>query len=139
MIEPVMSGKPQSEGTVLIIDDEPSVSRAASRLLHSMGFEVLVATAGQEAIEICHARGDEIDLVLLDAFLQETISKETLRQIRSIRPEIKVILTSGYGKAESVDGFAGMPLDGFVPKPFGYTELENAVRAALARPSRAEE
>ncbi|MBP1608768.1 MAG: signal transduction histidine kinase, nitrogen specific, NtrB [Acidobacteria bacterium] len=137
MIEPVMSGKPQSEGSVLIIDDEPSVARTASRLLHSMGFEVLVATASQEAVEICRARSDEIDVVLLDAVLHETTSKETLRQIRSLRPEIKVILMSGYGKAESVDSFAGMRLDGFVPKPFGYTELESAIRAALARPPRA--
>jgi len=134
MIEPVMSGKPQSKGTVLIIDDEPSIARAASRLLHSMGFEALVATAGQEAVEICQARGDEIDVVLLDVVLETTTSLETLRQIRALRPEVKVILTSGYDKAESMDGFAGLRLDGFVPKPFDYAELENAVRAALARP-----
>jgi two-component system, cell cycle sensor histidine kinase and response regulator CckA len=139
MIETFMSGKPQSEGTVLIIDDEPSISRAASRLLRSMGFEILVTTTGQEAVEICHSRGDEIDVVLLDAVLQETASKETIQQIRSLRPGIKVILTSGYDKEESVDHFAGVQLDGFVPKPFDYTELENAVRAALARPPKAAE
>ena len=126
-----MSRESQSEGTILIVDDESSIARAASRLLHSMGFEPLIALSGQEAVEICRARGDEIGLVLLDVVLQETTSLETLQQLRSIRPGIKVILTSGYGSAESVEGFADMRLDGFLPKPFGYHELENAVRAAL--------
>ena len=139
MIEPVMPGKPSSETTVLIIDDEPSVARAASRLLRSIGFDVLVATGRQEAVEICQARGDEIDVVLLDVVLSETNSKETLQQIRALCPAIKVILTSGYGKAESAGDFAGIQLDGFVPKPFGCRELETAVRAALARPPSAAE
>jgi two-component system, cell cycle sensor histidine kinase and response regulator CckA len=139
MIEPVISGKSQRKGTVLVIDDEPYVAKALSRLLHSMGFQVLAATAGQEAVELCHARGDEIDVILLDMFLQETTSQKTLRQIRTLRPGIKVILMSGHDKAESTDGFAGMRLDGFLPKPVDYTELENTVRAVLARRLRAAE
>jgi two-component system, cell cycle sensor histidine kinase and response regulator CckA len=137
MIEPVMSGKRLSGGKVLVVDDEPSLSRAASRLLHSMGFEVFVATVAQEAVEICRARGAEIDAVLLDYHLQGTTSMEALRQMRSLRPGIKVILMSGYGKPESVANFAGMRLDGFLPKPFGYAEFENVIRAALAQPPRA--
>jgi DNA-binding NtrC family response regulator len=123
---------------VLIVDDEPIVTKAASRLLRSMGFEVLVATGGRQAVEICRAHSDEIDVVLLDLILEDITSMETLQQIRSLRPGIKVILTSGYSKQESADGFAGMQPDGFVPKPFSYTELENAIRAALALPPRAE-
>lgn len=132
MAEPFLPGMRPSEGTVLVVDDEPTLATATSRLLHSMGFEVLIATGGRQAVEICRARGDEIDVVLLDLVLQEMTSVETLRQLRSLRPGIRVLLTSGYGKQESVDGFAGMRLDGFLPKPYGYTELKNAVRAVLA-------
>lgn len=121
------------DGTVLVVDDEPSVTRAASRLLRTMGFKVLVATDGPEAVEICRARLGEIDLVLLDLVLPRMTSVETLRQLRSLCPGIKVMLTSGYSRQESGAGFRDMPLDGFVQKPFGYTELENAVRSALSR------
>jgi two-component system, cell cycle sensor histidine kinase and response regulator CckA len=131
MIEPVVSGKRSGEGTVLVVEDEPLMAKATSRLLRSMGFEVLVATTGQEAIEICHARGDEIDVVLLDMVLRGMSSMETLRQMRSFRSEIKVILMSGHDKQESIDSFANLQLYGFVSKPFDYTELENVIRAAL--------
>jgi DNA-binding NtrC family response regulator len=134
MTEPAMSGKCMRRGTVLVVDDDPSLTKAASRLLYAMGLEVLVAAASQEAVEICRARGKEIDAVLLDFFLQGTKSMETLRQMRSLHPGIKVILMSGYGKQESVDSFAGMRLDGFLSKPFGYTEFESKIRAALALP-----
>ncbi len=131
MVEPAMPKNHVSGITALVVDDEPFLAKAASRLLHSMGFEVLIATGGQEAIEICSARGRKIDIVLLDLFMQDMSSMETLRQMRTIDPGIKVILTSGYGRRESVDGFAGMRLDGFVEKPFGFAELERAVRTVL--------
>jgi len=131
MIKDGMSGKRLSEGTVLIVDDEPALTRSAARLLRSMGFEVYLAAGGREAIGICLAHGAEIDVVLLDLVLQEMTSVETLRQIRSLHPGMKVILTSGYGRQEFVDSFEGMRLDGFIEKPFGYVELERAVRAAL--------
>ena len=131
MIADGNSGERTNEGTVLVVDDEPSLTRSVARLLRSMGFEVCVAAGGREAVEICRARGAEIDVVLLDVFLQEMPSMETLRQLRSLHSGIKVILTSGYDQQESVDGFAGMRLDGFIAKPFGYAELENAIRAAL--------
>jgi DNA-binding response OmpR family regulator len=118
---------------VLVIDDEPYMAKATSRLLRSMGFDFQIATTGPDAVQICRARGDEIDVVILDVVLPEMSSIETLRQMRALRPGIKVILMSGYGKQESMDRFAGMELDGFVSKPFGYNELENVVRAALNR------
>jgi two-component system, cell cycle sensor histidine kinase and response regulator CckA len=137
MSEPVMSGKCTRRGTVLVVDDDQRLTRAISRLLRAMELEVLVATGSQEAVEICRARGNEIDAVLLDLYLQGKKSMETLRQMRSLHPGVKVILMSGYGRQESVDNFAGMRLDGFLLKPFGFTELESTIRAAIALPSNA--
>jgi len=116
---------------VLIVDDEPRLAKAASRLLTSMGFEVLIAEGGRQAVEICRAHADKIDLVLLDLVLREMTSMEALRQMRALHPAIKVILMSGYSKQESLDRFADVQPDGFLPKPFGYKELEALVRAAL--------
>ena len=134
MIEGVKPAECLRRATVLVVDDEPSMTRAASRLLHAMGLEALVATMAEHAIEFCRVRGKEIDLVLLDLFLQGSNSLETLRQMRSLHPGIKVILMSGYDKQESADIIGGMRLDGFLLKPFGYAEFENVIRSALALP-----
>ncbi len=136
MADSSIPGNRTAESIVLLVDDEPSLVSAVSRLLRTMGFKVLIATSGQEAIETCQASADEIDIVLLDLFLSGVSSLETLRQLRSLCPGIKVILTSGHDRKESVAQFADLQLDGFLMKPFGYTELENAIKAALARTRR---
>jgi DNA-binding NtrC family response regulator len=131
MSQPVIPGKQRSEGVVLVVDDEPSLAKATSRLLRAMGFEAAVATDCRQAVEICRTRAGEIRLVLLDLFLWETDCRETLRQMRAVHPEIRVILMSGHDKRESAADVAAMRLEGFLPKPFGYAELENAVHAAF--------
>lgn len=122
--------------TLLVVDDDPSVSKAASRLLRLMGFDVRAAARGSEAVEMCHAGDPAIDALLLDARLEQSPSTEILRQIRSLQPDIKVILMSGRGRQESLDLFAGMPVEAFLAKPFGYDELEQAIRLAM-KPSQA--
>ncbi len=124
------------ESIVLIVDDEPSLVRAVSRLLRAMKFKVLIATSGREAVETCQACADEIDIVLLDRFLSGVSCLETVRQLRSLCPGIKVILTSGHDRKESLAQFADLHLDGFLMKPYGYMELENAIKAALAHTPR---
>ncbi len=132
----MLPGEQAAKNTVLIVDDDPSLVKATSRLLHSMGFKALSAAGGREAIEICRSATNEISVVLLDLVLSGESSLELLRQLRSLRPEMKVILTSGYGKQESIAQFEGFPLDGFLLKPYGYIELENTIKSVLARASR---
>ncbi len=132
MADNSIPGNRTAESIVLVIDDEPSLMRAVSRLLRSMGFRVLAATSGQEAVEICQARADEIDIVLLDLFLSGVSSLGTLRQLRSLCPGIKVILTSGHDRKESAAQFADLQLCVFLMKPYGYMELERAIKATLA-------
>ncbi len=131
-----MTSGERTAKTVLVVDDDPSLVKATSRLLRSMGFEVLSAAGGGEAAEICRSGTNEIGVVLLDLVLSGESSLESLRQLRILRPEIKVILTSGYDMKESLAKFEGVPLDGFLRKPFGYIELENAIKTVLARAPR---
>jgi two-component system, cell cycle sensor histidine kinase and response regulator CckA len=126
-----LSEKSLNKITVLVVDDDASVARAISRLLRSIGFESLAASDAPEVIQTCQARGAEIDVVLLDMHLQGTTSPETFRQMRLLNPGIKVILMSGYSRQETLDKFAGIRPNGFMLKPFGYKELETAVRSAL--------
>jgi DNA-binding NtrC family response regulator len=117
--------------TVLVIDDEPYLAKAASRLLRAMGYEVLTATEGCQAIEICRTRGKTIDIVLVDWLIQGSSSIDLVRQLRDIQAGIRVVLMSGYGKQESMDSFQDIRPASFVSKPFGYNELEAAIRMAL--------
>lgn len=126
-----MAGSRPCEGIVLIVDDEPCLAKSAARLLSSMGFEVLIAEGGSQAVEVCRTRGQEIDLVLLDLVLREMTSMETLRQMRALHPDIKVILTSGYSKQECLDRLTDKMPDHFLQKPFGYAELNAVVQALL--------
>ena len=136
MIEPELSARRANGGMVLVVDDEPSMIKAASRLLRAMGFDVMATMVAQEAVEICRVYGEKIDAVLLDIYLQGTSGPETLRLMRSLRPGIKVILMSGYSKLEVAEDLEGVQFDGYLTKPFGYAEFESAVRAAIALPPR---
>jgi two-component system cell cycle sensor histidine kinase/response regulator CckA len=121
----------EAHGTVLVVDDEEQVRRAAGRILERMGFEVLSAEDGREAVAIFRSHADEIVLVLLDMMMPRMGGERTFTELRRIRPEVKVVLSSGYNQQEAVDRFVGRGLAGFIQKPYPKDELERVVREAL--------
>ncbi len=130
MADPLESGMRTAPSAVLVIDDDLNLAKAASRLLRSMGLEVCVATGGHQAVEFLRACPEKMNVALLDANLRDIDSVTTVQKLRILNPGMKVILTSGYPKQECLDRFGGVQLDGFIPKPFSYAELESAIRAA---------
>jgi PAS domain S-box-containing protein len=123
---------PLSKGTVLVADDEPSVRRLARRLFERMGFEVLAASDGREAVEIFQLEASRITLVLLDITMPQLNGLEVCRIIRSIRPNIKIILTSGYNEHDATAPFAGEKISGFLHKPYHADTFVEAVYRALS-------
>ncbi len=121
----------EAHGTVLVVDDEEQVRRAAGRILERMGFEVLSAEDGREAVAIFRSHADEIVLVLLDMMMPRMGGERTFTELRRIRPEVRVVLSSGYNQQEAVDRFVGRGLAGFIQKPYPKDELERVVREAL--------
>ncbi len=119
-------------GMVLVADDEPSVRRLARRLFERMGFEVLTAVDGREAVEIFQAEASRITLVLLDITMPELNGLEVCRIIRSIRPNIKIILTSGYNQLDATAPFAGQVISGFLQKPYDAETFVEAVNRAMS-------
>ena len=97
-----------------------------------MGYKVLAADNGKEAIEIYAQNQDKIALVILDMIMPEISGGEVYDRIKAIDPEAKVLLSSGY----SVDGQASEILkrgcDGFVQKPFSATKLSGKIRQILS-------
>jgi CheY-like chemotaxis protein len=122
-------------GRVLAVDDDVMVRSVARRLLQSFGLTVVEAAGGREAIECFAADPDGIDAILLDLTMPEVGGAEVFREVRAIRPDIPVVLMSGYHEDEAGAAFESDGLAGFVQKPFTPADLARRMRAALASTS----
>ncbi len=129
------SGAGQSKalaGTVLVVEDEELLRRAVSKVLRQRGFSVMEVSDGSAAIDLICTCKDNIDLIVLDVTLPGRSSREVLEEARRMRPEVKTVLTSAYGK-EYVDAtFAGLQIDHFIRKPFQLGDLVACLQGVLA-------
>jgi len=121
----------EGAGTVLVVDDEPDVRELAEAMLQRLGVTTLTAADGRAALELLGSRASEVDLVLLDLTMPGLGGLEVLEQIRQIRPELPVVLMSGYSERYSSSGCADH-IAGFLQKPFSVEDLSERVRAALS-------
>jgi PAS domain S-box-containing protein len=121
----------RGSGSVLLVDDEEIVLRVVQRMLEAMGFQVLCVKDGREALEVFRTRGAEIVCVLLDLTMPQLDGEQVFREIRRVRPEAKVILSSGYDESDIAQRFAGEGLAGFVQKPYRSTSLRAKLREIL--------
>ncbi len=118
---------------VLVVDDEEMVRSVAQLSLERVGYSVLVAGDGVEAVEVFRRHGDRIALVLLDMTMPRMGGEEAYREIRRIRGDARIVLTSGFNERDTVTRFAGQGLDGFLQKPFQPETLIKLVREILLR------
>ena len=122
-------------GTILLVDDEEMVLEVGERFLKVMGYQVLTAREGREAIEVYQKHRDTIDLVLLDIIMPNMKGGEVFDRLKEINPEVKVLLSSGY----SIDDEASQILErggsGFIQKPFDMNQLSQSIRAMLGNNS----
>ena len=119
--------------TVLLVDDEPMVLEVGINMLKKLGYTVLEAKGGREAVKVYKANKDKIDLVILDMIMPDRGGGETYDQIKEIDPTVTVLLSSGY----SIDGQATEILErgcnGFIQKPFTIKELSGRIREILEK------
>ncbi len=117
--------------TILLVDDEEPVLRVGARVLNKLGYTVLEAKSGHEAVEIYKINKNKIDLVILDMIMPDIGGSEVYDLLKAINPEAKVLLCSGY----SIDGQAMEILDrgcnGFIQKPFDAKKLSGKMRAVI--------
>lgn len=121
----------QGMGIVLLVDDEDSVRALGARMLERIGFQALVASDGQEALELYQVRREEIVLVLLDLTMPSMDGEETLQRLRRMDPQVRVVMTSGYAETERRPRFASQPRCGFLQKPYTLETLTRCLQAAL--------
>jgi PAS domain S-box-containing protein len=124
---------PHRQGTVLLIDDDPHVRRVAVEMLARLGLQVLTAAHGQEGLEIFRAKGEGIDCVLLDLTMPGIGGEEVFQEMRRLRPEVRVVLSSGYDEQDATQQFVGQDLAGFIQKPYTVAKLQEVLNRVLGQ------
>ncbi len=124
-------GSWQGRGTVLVADDEEAVCAVAKLMLEKIGFDVLTAADGREALRIFETHKDAITCVLLDLTMPHLDGEEVFRKIRLIGPNVKVVISSGYNESDATQRFIGKGLAGFIQKPYTYASLAAKIREVM--------
>jgi len=121
--------------TLLLVDDEEMILKVGTQMLERLGYKVLTARTGQEAIDIYRREMGTIAMVILDMVMPVMSGRDLFERLKNIDPEIKTLLSSGY----SIDGQATEILrqgcNGFIQKPFTLNALSQKIREILDSPT----
>jgi CheY-like chemotaxis protein len=121
----------RGEGTILVVDDEAHVRAVAALALERTGFTVLTAADGQEAVAVFREHAKTVNAVLLDLTMPHMDGAATMNELRQIKPDVRVVLSSGYTQEDATRHFTDRDLVGFLQKPYALKDLLAAVRGAL--------
>lgn len=121
----------RGHGVILVVDDEDFVRDVIARVLQHTGFKVLTAADGQEALKVFAAEPEGISAVVLDLTMPRLDGLELLRLLRRLRPDVRVLLMSGYSDQEIATRVGGERLPGFLQKPFRNADLTARLSALL--------
>ncbi len=127
-----VSGKiEKGSETILIVDDETTVLEVSRDMVEALGYRVLTAGSGREAISLYKEKQGEIDLVILDMIMAGMSGGETFDRLRSIHPGVRVLLSSGYRINGQAQEILERGCRGFLQKPFTLQELSKKIREAF--------
>jgi CheY-like chemotaxis protein len=118
-------------GTILLVDDEEMIVAVGSQMLQRLGYDVLTATGGREALQICKRYHARISLVILDLVMPDLGGAETCTLLKAGHPAIKVLLSSGYGLNGNSGDIVKSGCDGFIQKPFDLNALSQKINDIL--------
>jgi len=118
-------------GLVLMVDDDPRVRAVTQLLLRDLGFEVLSAASGRDAIREFERHADEIRVVLLDVTMPDLSGDQVLGELRRRRADLKVLLCSGYAEDEMKERFSSQDMASFLQKPYTRTALQTRLERLL--------
>jgi CheY-like chemotaxis protein len=119
--------------TILVVEDEPLVLEMVRSMLDKMGYRVLTARNGREAMEVFQDNGDEIALVLTDWIMPEAGGAELASVLQSRGAAAKVLVMSGYPLGREDPEFLARAVDGFLQKPIRWSQLAEAVSRSLGK------
>ena len=117
--------------SILLVDDEEIVIGVGRQMLEKLGFSVLTATSGKEAIDLYKNNQGHIGLVILDMIMPGMGAGDTYNELQVIDPEIKVLLSSGYGVDEQTSEVMQRGCKGFIQKPFNMKALSEKIQEII--------
>jgi PAS domain S-box-containing protein len=116
---------------ILLVDDEEMVVKVGKEMIEVLGYDVIIAKSGHEAVSLFEKHKEEIDLVILDMIMPEISGGETFDRLKAIHPDVKVILASGYSMNGQAKEILDRGCDGFIQKPFNIKELSHKMQEIL--------
>lgn len=121
----------EGQETVLLVDDEDMIIDVGTRMLRKLGYQVFTARDGKEAITIFKKHQDKIDLIVLDMIMPQMGGGETFDRIKRIKPDVKVLLSSGFSINGQASEILNRGCNSFIQKPFNLQKLSQNIRAIL--------
>jgi PAS domain S-box-containing protein len=119
----------RGEGLILVVDDEPAIRALVQRVVEDLGYTVLVAEHGGQAVELVERTGQDIELVLLDLAMPVMDGASTAAALQEKRPDLPIVVMTGLADEEA-GGLQNLRIAGFVPKPFAPEQLAQAIAVA---------
>jgi CheY-like chemotaxis protein len=117
--------------TILLVDDEQLIIEVATEILAALGYKVLAARSGQEAVRVYKKNRESISLVILDMIMPHMNGGEIFDRIKSIDKNAKVLLSSGFSIDGEAEEIIGRGCNGFIQKPFNISRLSKKIREIL--------
>jgi len=130
-ISPDTQPKPGRDRCLLVADDEPCVLDPTTELLERAGYRILTATDSRKAVQVFEDHAEEISAVLLDYHMPGGSGTDVFEELQRIKPNVPVIMMSGFVEDHELGRFLGMGVVGFLQKPFKQTTLVDAVSKAI--------
>jgi len=120
-------------GTILLIDDEEMIIKVGKELLQELGYDVMTASSGMDAIELYKKNADQIDMVIMDMIMPGMGGGETFDRLKRINPDIRVLLSSGYSINGQASKILARGCDGFIQKPFNLVQLSDKIKQIISK------
>jgi CheY-like chemotaxis protein len=128
---PIGTGLVKGSETILLVEDEALVIQVGQALLERLGYRVITAKDGKQAVDTIEKKGDGIDLVILDLIMPKMGGDKAFDLIREIQPAMPVILSSGYSLNGQANAIMRRGCNDFIQKPFTISVLSQKVRKIL--------
>jgi PAS domain S-box-containing protein len=122
-------------GTILVVDDDELVREVCRGMVEALGLEVLVASNGHEAIDVLRREAHRVSHVILDLSMPGLDGTTTFQELVRIKPDVRVILSSGYNEQDCVQRLHGRGLAGFIQKPYSTADLQAILEKVSSAPA----
>ncbi len=125
--------KAAASGQILVVDDEEMVRNLCRRMVERLGFQVLTAEEGEEAVRVFRENAEKIVCVILDLSMPRMDGLAALEEMRAVDPDVRVILSSGYNRQSVTRLYTARGLAGFLQKPYKFESLQEELERVLHR------